>query len=183
MLDFFLKSSYMRRFYIRRICGDKMTMMGYVDLIYVIQKGTVEDVRSTVEDACRMGGKDGCFILGTSDSIRENTPMENIDAYFKYGREYGGIRSLSAPQSSGSGGGELCRPIQLSCSLSDFTSENAMITKTASKGRDTAKDAVFNELKACDSNPPVFKSPINIRVRGKAIMARAQKRRCHRAGC
>jgi len=73
----------------RRLCGDKMTLMGHVDLIYVIQKGTVEDVRHAVESACRIGGKDGCFILGTSDSIRENTPMENIDAYFKYGRECG----------------------------------------------------------------------------------------------
>ena len=75
----------------RRLCADQMTLMGYVDLIYVIQKGTVEDVRRTIEAACRMGGKDGCFILGTSDSIREDTPMENIDAYFKYGRQYGKI--------------------------------------------------------------------------------------------
>ncbi len=57
--------------------------------VHVIQQGTVEDVRRAVESACRVGGKDGCFILGTSDSIRENTPMENIDAYFKYGQEYG----------------------------------------------------------------------------------------------
>lgn len=75
-----------------KLCSGKMTLMGYTDLIYVIQKGTVEDVRRTVEEACRIGGKDGCFILGTSDSIRENTPIENIDAYFKYGREYGKIR-------------------------------------------------------------------------------------------
>ena len=73
----------------KKLCGNKMTLMGYTDLIYVIQKGTVEDVRRTVEEACRIGGKDGCFILGTSDSIRENTPIENIDAYFKYARKYG----------------------------------------------------------------------------------------------
>ncbi len=74
-----------------KLCGNKMTLMGHTDLIYVIQKGTVEDVRSTVEEACRIG-KEGSFILGTSDSIRENTPIENIDAYFKYGREYGKIK-------------------------------------------------------------------------------------------
>ncbi len=73
----------------RRLCANKMTLMGYVDLIYVIQQGTVEDVRRTIEAACKTGGRGGCFILGTSDSIRENTPLENIDAYFKYGREYG----------------------------------------------------------------------------------------------
>jgi hypothetical protein len=73
----------------KKQCGKKMTLMGYTDLIYVIQRGTVEDVRRTVEEACRIGGKGGCFILGTSDSIRENTSIENIDAYFKYAREYG----------------------------------------------------------------------------------------------
>lgn len=71
------------------ICGDRMTLMGYTDLIYVIQKGTVESIRKTIEEACAVGGGDGCFILGTSDSIREDTPLENMDAYFKYGREYG----------------------------------------------------------------------------------------------
>ena len=76
----------------KRICKGKMTLMGYVDLIYVLQEGTVEDVRRQVEEACAIGGKDGCFILGTSDSIRERTPIENIDAYFKYGREYRSVR-------------------------------------------------------------------------------------------
>jgi hypothetical protein len=66
-----------------------MTLMGHTDLIYVIKEGTVEDVRQAVRQACQIGGKEGCFILGTSDSIREGTPIENIDAYFKYGREYG----------------------------------------------------------------------------------------------
>ena len=76
----------------RELCGDKMTLMGYTDLIYVIQKGTVEDIRKTIEEACEIGGRDGSFILGTSDSIREDTPIENIDAYFKYAREYGKVK-------------------------------------------------------------------------------------------
>jgi uroporphyrinogen-III decarboxylase len=75
----------------KRLCEGKMTLMGYVDLIYVLQEGTVEDVRRQVEEACAIGGRGGGFILGTSDSIRERTPIENIDAYFKYGREYGRI--------------------------------------------------------------------------------------------
>jgi uroporphyrinogen-III decarboxylase len=76
----------------KKICDNKMTLMGYVDLIYVLQQGTIEDVRRQVEQACTIGGKGGCFILGTSDSIRERTPIENIDAYFKYGREFGQVR-------------------------------------------------------------------------------------------
>ena len=72
-----------------KLCSGKMTLMGHTDLIYVIKEGTAEDVREAVRRACNIGGGDGCFILGTSDSIREGTPLENIDAYFKYGREYG----------------------------------------------------------------------------------------------
>ena len=73
----------------KRLYGDRMTFLGYVDLIYILQMGTVEDVRRTIQEACEIGGRDGGFILGTSDSVREGTPIENIDAYFRYGREYG----------------------------------------------------------------------------------------------
>ncbi len=69
--------------------GDKITFMGYIDLINVLLRGTVEDVRNQVYEACTIGGRGGGFILGTSDSFRDGTPKENIDAYFRYGREYG----------------------------------------------------------------------------------------------
>ena len=71
------------------LCEGKMTLMGHTDLIYVIQNGSTEDIRKSIETACNIGGKEGTFILGTSDSIRERTPIENIDAYFKYARQYG----------------------------------------------------------------------------------------------
>ncbi|NQT26412.1 hypothetical protein HQ585_13750 [candidate division KSB1 bacterium] len=73
----------------KEICSGNITLMGYTDLIYVIHRGSVEDIRKTVEQACYIGGKDGSFILGTSDSMREGTPVENIDAYFKYARHFG----------------------------------------------------------------------------------------------
>ena len=73
----------------KKLYGDKITFMGYVDLIYTLQQGSVEDVKQQVKYACEVGGKGGGFILGTSDSMREGTPIENIDAYFKYAREFG----------------------------------------------------------------------------------------------
>lgn len=73
----------------KNICNGRMTLMGHTDLIYVIQNGSPNDIRNAIEQACAIGGKDGTFILGTSDSIRELTPIENIDAYFKYARQYG----------------------------------------------------------------------------------------------
>jgi uroporphyrinogen-III decarboxylase len=71
----------------KRLYGDKITFMGYTDLIYVLQRGSPEDVRRTVEHACRIGGRG--FILGTSDSMREGTCRENVDTYFAAARRYG----------------------------------------------------------------------------------------------
>ncbi len=73
----------------KRAYGERIAFKGYVDLIYVLQKGTVDDVREAVRYACEVGGEGGGFILGTSDSMRSGTPRENIDAFFRYGREYG----------------------------------------------------------------------------------------------
>jgi len=70
--------------------GRRITFLGHTDLIYVLQRGSVEDVRRTVERSCAIG-RQGRFILGTTDGIREGTPLENIEAFFRYGREYGRI--------------------------------------------------------------------------------------------
>ncbi len=71
-----------------RSWGPRITFLGHTDLIYVLQRGSVEDVRRSVQRSCA-AGKRGRFILGTTDGIREGTPVENLDAFFHYGREYG----------------------------------------------------------------------------------------------
>jgi uroporphyrinogen-III decarboxylase len=70
--------------------GPRITFLGHTDLIYVLQRSSVEDVRRTVERSCAIG-KRGRFILGTTEGMREGTPIENIDAFFRYGREYGRV--------------------------------------------------------------------------------------------
>jgi uroporphyrinogen-III decarboxylase len=73
----------------KRLYGDKVCLKGYVDLLYVLKMGTVEDVRRTVREAIEIASPGGGFILGTSDSIREGTPIENIRAYFETAHAYG----------------------------------------------------------------------------------------------
>ena len=80
----------------KELYGAQLTFSGYIDLIYVLQRGTVEEVIDKVREACTIGGEGGGFILGTSDSMRENTPMENINAYFKTGREYGNVKDIES---------------------------------------------------------------------------------------
>jgi len=77
----------------KRRIGRRVSLMGYVDLLYVIKLGTPELIDRAVREAIETAAPSGGFILGTSDSIREGTPEENIRAYFgaalKYGREMG----------------------------------------------------------------------------------------------
>ncbi len=72
--------------------GDKTTIKGYVDLLYVVKHGSPELVAETVREAMEIAKPGGGFIIGSSDSFREGTPRANIDAYFKACREFGVYR-------------------------------------------------------------------------------------------
>ncbi len=69
--------------------GAKTTLKGYVDLLYVVLRGTPELVDRTVAEAMEIGKPGGGFIIGSSDSFREGTPPENMHAYFKACLKYG----------------------------------------------------------------------------------------------
>lgn len=73
----------------KRRIGARVCLMGHIDLLYVIQRGTPEIIEQAVKDALVIGGEGGGFILGTSDSIRDGTPLENVRAYFEAARKYG----------------------------------------------------------------------------------------------
>ena len=62
------------------------------DLLYVITMGTPELGERTVREAIEVAAPGGGFILGTSDSIREGTPMANIRAYFEAAQTDGAYR-------------------------------------------------------------------------------------------
>jgi uroporphyrinogen decarboxylase len=69
-------------------------LSGGIDLIYVVKMGTPELIRERVREAIRVAAPGGGYILGTSDSIRDETPLENVRAFFDAGREYGDYRHL-----------------------------------------------------------------------------------------
>jgi len=69
--------------------GDRVCLKGYGDLLYVIKRGTPADVEAMVRHAMDVAAPGSGFIFGTSDSIREGTPRENIRTYFDAARRYG----------------------------------------------------------------------------------------------
>ena len=69
--------------------GHKITIKGYIDLIYVVQQGAPDLIDRTIREAMEIAKPGGGFIIGSSDSFREGTPKENIAAYFKACKQYG----------------------------------------------------------------------------------------------
>ena len=72
----------------KKLVGDRIVLKGYVDLLYVLKLGTPEMIRETVREAVEKAGYDGRFILGTSDSIRDGTPEQNVKEYFEAAKRY-----------------------------------------------------------------------------------------------
>jgi uroporphyrinogen decarboxylase len=73
----------------KRTIGDEVTLKGYVDLLYVLKHGTPDLVEETVREAMEIAKPGGGFIIGSSDSFREGTPAENLEAYWRACVEYG----------------------------------------------------------------------------------------------
>jgi uroporphyrinogen decarboxylase len=73
---------------IKKTLGGIVALTGYVDLS-VIRFGTPALVEEKVREAIEVLGNGGGFILGTSDSIRDGSPFENVKAFFDAGKKYG----------------------------------------------------------------------------------------------
>lgn len=69
--------------------GDTTAIKGYVDLLYVVKHGDPELIEQTIAEAMEIAKPGGGFIIGTSDSFREGTPSENMEAYWDACLEYG----------------------------------------------------------------------------------------------
>ena len=73
----------------KRRIGDRVCLKGHVDQVNVICFGNPQQIRETVRKAVEAGAPGSGFILGTADSIRPETPPENVRAYFEASLEYG----------------------------------------------------------------------------------------------
>jgi hypothetical protein len=74
---------------VKRRIGDRVCLMGYIDLLHVLRRGTPTSIDAAVREALEIAAPGGGFILGTSDSMRDGTPLENVRAYFAAARKYG----------------------------------------------------------------------------------------------
>ena len=72
----------------KREVGSRVCLIGNVDLYNVIMLMRPEDIREVVRRTLQAAAPGGRFILSTSDSIRNGTPIENVCAYMEAAREF-----------------------------------------------------------------------------------------------
>jgi uroporphyrinogen-III decarboxylase len=65
----------------KEIVDGDYVMIGGVDQVNVLQKGTIEDVKRVTEKTIKIGKPGGKFILQSADFLEYGTPIENIEAY------------------------------------------------------------------------------------------------------
>ena len=74
--------------HLARTHGGKVCFNGGIDTVRM-RFGTPEEIAGKVKELIDIFGDTGKFIIGTSDSIPEDTPEENMRALFDTAREYG----------------------------------------------------------------------------------------------
>ncbi len=73
----------------KRMVAGKYAMIGNIDQVNVLQKGSVKLVRQKTEEAVQIGKPEGGFILQSADFLEYGTPLENLQAYVDTARQMG----------------------------------------------------------------------------------------------
>ena len=74
--------------------GHRVCLKGHIDQVNLICFGNPHQIREAVRSAIEVAAPGGGFILGTADSIRPESPPENIQAYFDAAHEFGRYETL-----------------------------------------------------------------------------------------
>ena len=69
--------------------GDRVCLKGHLDQVNLICFGKPHQIREAVRKAIEVAFPGSGFIIGTADSIRPESPPENIRAYFDAAYEFG----------------------------------------------------------------------------------------------
>ena len=74
---------------IKRSYGDKITLMGNIDLHYTLTQGTPEETANEVERRIKIIGDGGRYILSSSNSLPNYVKIENVRAMAKALLDFG----------------------------------------------------------------------------------------------
>jgi uroporphyrinogen decarboxylase len=68
--------------------GEVMAFWGAIDTQRTLCQGSVEDVRSEVEQRVEVLGRGGGYVLGAVHNIQPDVPVDNILAMYEHARAY-----------------------------------------------------------------------------------------------
>ncbi len=75
---------------LKRRVGDRLCLIGNIDLGYTLTRGTPAEVDAEVRERIRTVGPGGGYCVGSSNSITSYVPLANYnamrEAVFRYGR-------------------------------------------------------------------------------------------------
>jgi len=74
---------------LKREYGDKVCIVGNIDLDYTLPTGTVEEVEAEVRDRIEKIGKGGGYMISSANSITDYCKTENVMAMSEAIRKYG----------------------------------------------------------------------------------------------
>ena len=74
---------------IKRLYGDRLALMGNLNTITVMQRGSVEEVERVAKKAIDDAAAGGGFVLSTGDQCPVDTPDENLFKLIEVARTFG----------------------------------------------------------------------------------------------
>lgn len=69
--------------------GDRLALIGNLDLGYTLTRGTPQEVRDEVRYLIKHVAQGGGFLLGSANSVTNYVPLENYRAMLEATSEYG----------------------------------------------------------------------------------------------
>ncbi len=75
--------------HVKRVWGKRIALIGNLDLVHILPKGSPGEVASHVKDLIETVGKNGGYIVASEHSLNQNVPLENILAIRDAVREFG----------------------------------------------------------------------------------------------
>jgi len=69
--------------------GKKPIIWGSISVTRTLPFGTIEDVRKDIRRCVKIAAPGGGFVMAPSSSVGPEVPIENIFAFYKYGKMYG----------------------------------------------------------------------------------------------
>ena len=74
---------------LKSLYGDKLTLWGGLSVQDIIPHGTVKDVENHVKETIETLAPNGGFVIGTSNLVTQDTPIENCLAIYEAVKKYG----------------------------------------------------------------------------------------------